>query len=129
MAERHRAEVRFDEQIWREAIRGFSGHPLQVATSARTRLDRKGVALGELLPCEALGRDRSQLAGCAKLYLPITDGPASQRPFAFVLQLARDAQHDLLVWVFVAFGRRHPSAGVRSVYERAHRHLHGRFPA
>ena len=29
---------------------------------------------------------------------------------------------------FVAFGPRHPGPGVRSVYERAHRQLHGRFP-
>lgn len=81
-----------------------------------------------LLPGETPGRDRSQLAGCAKLYLPISDEPASRRPFAFVLQLARDTQDDVLVWVFVAFGHRHPSAGVRSVYERAHGQLHGRFP-
>jgi hypothetical protein len=73
------------------------------------------------------GPDGTELAGCAKLYLPLTDGPASERPFAFVLQLAREA-HAELVWVFVAFGLRYPGAGVRSVYERAHRQLHGRFP-
>lgn len=60
------------------------------------------MSLAELLPCEALGRDRSQLAGCAKLYLPITDEPTSRRPFAFVLHLARDTQDDALVWVFIA---------------------------
>jgi len=41
------------------------------------------------------------------------DGPASERPFAFVLQLARAADGEL-VWVFVAFGIRHPGAGVRA---------------
>lgn len=40
----------------------------------------------------------------------------------------RDTHDDALVWVFIAFGPRHPTAGVRSVYERAQR-LHGRFPA
>jgi len=98
VAERHRAAVRVDEQVWRDAIRGFSGYPLQIASSARSRLERNGVSLAELLPCEALGRDRSQLAGCAKLYVPITDEPASRRPFAFVLQLARDTQDEALVW-------------------------------
>jgi len=45
-----------------------------------------------------------------------------------VLQLARSVDTGELVWAFVAFGRRHPAAGVRSVYQRAHRQLHGRFP-
>jgi hypothetical protein len=31
------------------------------------------------------------------------------------MQLARDTEE--LVWLFVAFGLRHPAAGVRSVYE------------
>ena len=128
MTERHRAAVRFDERVWRDAIRGFSGNPLQTAVSARARLERDGVALDELLPCQTLGPDQTRLAGCGKLYLPITDQPASSRPFAFVLQLARDTHDDALVWVFIAFGHRHPAAGVRSVYERAHRQLHGGFP-
>ena len=81
----------------------------------------------DLLACEAVGPDATELAGCAKLYLPFIDAPPSQRPFAFVLQLARDTSGGL-VWVFIAFGHRHPPAGVRSVYKRAHRELHGRFP-
>jgi hypothetical protein len=44
-----------------------------------------------------------------------------------VVQLARDPQREL-VWVFVAFGPCHPRPGVRTVYERAHRRLQGRFP-
>ena len=129
MAKRQRLAVRFDEQVWSEAIRGFSGRPLQIATSARAQLQRDEVALASLLPCEALGPDRTELAGCAKLYLPITDQPPSQRPFAFVLQLTRDTQDQTLVWLFIAFGYRHPGAGIRSAYERAHRQLHGSFPS
>jgi hypothetical protein len=30
--------------------------------------------------------------------------------------------------VFVAFGERHPKPGTRTVYERAHKRLHGRYP-
>lgn len=89
MTERHRAAVRFDERVWRDAIRGFSGPQLQTALSARARLERDGVTIAELLPCQTLGPDQTQLAGCAKLYLPITEQPASRRLFAFVLQLAR----------------------------------------
>jgi hypothetical protein len=122
-----RLAVRFDEVVWREAMRGFSREPLQIAMSARLTAEQRGVSLADVLPCEAAGLDGTQLSGCAKLYLPHADAPPSERPFAFVLRLARAAD-GTLVWVFVAFGHRHPRPGVRSVYERAHRQLHGRFP-
>ncbi len=127
MGEARRLAVRFDEAVWREAVRGFSGRPLELATSARTTVEQHGIVLPDVRPCEAEGPDGTRLAGCAKLYLPFVDAPPSERPFAFVLQLARDVDATL-VWVFVAFGPRHPGAGVRTVYERAHRQLHGRFP-
>jgi hypothetical protein len=119
--------VRFNEAVWHEAVRGFSREPLHIATSARLAAERQGVALADVLPCEAAGSDGTRLAGCVKLYLPAGDGPPSERPYAFVLQLARGGD-DTLLWIFVAFGHRHPRPGVRSVYERAHRQLHGRFP-
>lgn len=119
--------MRFDEAVWNEAVRGFSRGPLQIATSARLAAERRGIALAEVLPCEAMGPDGTQLAGCAKLYLPLGDAPPSERGFAFVLRLVRE-RDGTLAWMFVAFGHRHPRPGVRSVYERAHRQLHGRFP-
>lgn len=124
---RRRLPVRFQDAVWREAVRGFSGRPFDVAMRGRTAIEKGGVTLADLLPCDAEGPDGTRLAGCAKLYLPATGGPPSERPFAFVLQLARDANNGL-VWIFVAFGHRHPTPGVRSAYERAHRQLHGRFP-
>lgn len=126
-AAQRRLAVRFDEAVWREAVRGFSRRPLEIATSARSDAERRGIALAAVIPCEPLGPDGTALAGCAKLYLPAGDDPPSERPFAFVLQLAREPD-STLVWVFVAFGHRHPRGGVRSVYERAHRQVHGRFP-
>jgi hypothetical protein len=122
-----RLAVRFDEAVWREATRGFSREPLQIATSARLAAEQHGIALADVVPCETAGSDGTRLAGCAKLYLPPGGGPPSERPYAFVLRLARAGDRSL-VWVFVAFGHRHPRPGVRSVYERAHRQLHGRFP-
>src|SRR4051812_46710891 len=104
-----RLAVRFDEAVWREAVRGFSRRPLEIATSARSDAVRRGVALADVLPCEALGPDRTELAGCVKLYLPLADRPPSDRSFAFVLQLAREPDATL-VWVFVAFGPRHAGA-------------------
>jgi hypothetical protein len=32
-----RLAVRFDENVWNEAVRGFPREPLQIATSARHR--------------------------------------------------------------------------------------------
>lgn len=124
-----RLPVRFDEAVWRDAVRGFSREPLQIATSARLAAERRGLGLADVLACDAVGPGGTRLAGCAKLYLPAGDDPPSARPFAFVLQLAPWEPDSTLVWVSVAVGHRHPRAGVRSVYERAHRQLHGRFPA
>jgi hypothetical protein len=122
---RRRLTVRFDEAVWREAVRGFSGRPLEIATRARSNAERRGVALTDMLPCDAHGPGRDSARGLRQLYLPAGDAPPSERPF--VLQLAQEME-STLVWVFVAFGHRHPRVGVRSVYERAHRQLHGRFP-
>lgn len=122
-----RLAVRFDEAVWNDAVRVFSREPLQTATSARLLAERRGVALADVRPCEAIGADGTELAGCAKLYVPIGDAPPSERPYAFVLRLTRESDGTLL-WVFVAFGPRHPRLGVRTAYERAHRQLHGRFP-
>lgn len=124
---RRRFGAHFDDRIWADATRGFSGRSLEVAATARRSLEEDGVALEQLLPCESSGPDGTELSGCAKQYLPASEGPPSQRPFGFVLQLARDAAGEI-VFVFIAFGPRHPGPGVRSVYERAHRQLHGKFP-
>jgi len=122
-----RMAVRFDDVVWREAVRGFSGRSLEVATSGRGHAERRGVALSDVLPCDALGPGGTELSGCATLYLPPSDAPASERPLAFVFQLSREPDGGP-IGVFVAFGLRHRGAGVRSIYERAHRQLHGRFP-
>jgi hypothetical protein len=124
---KRRLPVRFDAAVWHEAVRGFSREPLQIATTARLAAERRGVALADVLACDAVGPDGTHLAGCAKLYLPVGDGTPSERPFAFVLRLTREPDRTL-TWIFLAFGHRHPRPGVRSVYERAHRQLHGRFP-
>jgi hypothetical protein len=34
----------------------------------------------------------------------------------------------MVVLLLIAFGERHSRPGVRSVYERAHPRLHGRYP-
>jgi hypothetical protein len=71
--------------------------------SARRIAERHGIALVDVHPCEAIGPDGTQLVGCAKLYLPLGDGPPSERPMAFVLRLAR-APDRTVAWIFVAYG-------------------------
>ncbi len=63
-----------------------------------------------------------------KLYVPLGQQGASEAPFGFVFQLAQDPD-GTLVWNFLAFGERHPdNPSTRTVYERAHKRLHGRYP-
>jgi hypothetical protein len=50
------------------------------------------------------------------------------RPYGFVFQLVKTADNTL-IWNFIAFGERHPDNPItRTVYERAHKRLHGRYP-
>jgi hypothetical protein len=67
------------------------------------------------------------LPGCRKLYVPLGEEGASAAPFGFVLQAVRTEEG--LAWGFLAFGERHPdNPATRSVYQRAHKRLHGRYP-
>ena len=87
-----------------------------------------GQATLDLQKCEADGEEGTSLPGCVKLYVPLGRQGASSAPFGFVFQLAQN-QDGSLVWNFLAFGERHPgNSATRTVYERAHKRLHGRYP-
>ena len=97
------------------------------AERARREIDG-GKAAVDLQKCEADGEGGTRLPGCVKLYVPLGRQGASEAPFGFVFQLAQDSDGSL-VWNFVAFGERHPdNPATRTVYERAHHRLHGRYP-
>jgi hypothetical protein len=52
---------------------------------------------------------------------------ASDAPFGFVFRLTQ--ADGGLSWAMIAFGVRHPGdRHTRSVYERAHKRLHGHYP-
>jgi hypothetical protein len=54
---------------------------------------------------------------------------ASDAPFGFVFRLTQNPDGSLS-WAMLAFGVRHPSdRDTRSVYERAHKRLHGHYPS
>lgn len=123
-----RLSVRVGNLPWRQEVERYDeGSAARVAAEReRTGLERDGIGLSELEACAELGPDETRLGGLVKVYVPIVPAPPSQRPFAFVLSGGRDEVGPYLA--LVAFGERHPRRGVRSVYERAHKRLHGRYP-
>lgn len=112
--------VRISPAAWREEVERFDRRSPSRAAAERERkhLVQDGLSIAGLQRCAAEGPDGTKLEGLVKVYVPITTGPASQRPFGFVLSPGRDARGAYLA--FVSFGERHPRPGTRSVYERAH---------
>jgi hypothetical protein len=78
--------------------------------------------------CQAEGPGGTRLPGCRKLYVPLGKDAPSEAPYGFIFQLIVRAD-ETLAWNMIAFGQRHPSDDkTRSVYERAHKRLHSRYP-
>ncbi len=123
-----RVAVRIRPELWREEVERFDARsrPRAAAERERVRLEDGGLRLVDLERCAEHGPDRTRLGGLVKVYVPIAHAPPSQRPFGFVLSPGESDRGPYLA--LVAFGERHPRAGVRSVYERAHKRLHGRYP-
>jgi hypothetical protein len=123
-----RVPVRISPSVWSDEVerldRGSAGRI--AAERERPRLETLGVTIDDVLRRVDPGPDGTRLASQFKLYVPIADAPASRRPFGFVLSPRTDEQG--LYFVVLAFGERHPRRGTRSVYERAHKRLHGRYP-
>lgn len=121
--------LRFDRREWEEEVDRLDRNAMSriQAERARKEMDRGG-SEPALRRCESDGADGTRLVGCAKLYVPLGKEGASEAPYGFVFQLAQDPDGSLL-WNFLAFGQRHPTnPATRSVYERAHKRLHGRYP-
>ena len=121
-----RIPVRVTTTVWTEEVERYarSSPARQAAERERARF-AAGVELRRLARCEEAGEDGTRLAGLLKVYVPIGDRPASERPWGFVLSPAAGAPY----LAVVAFGERHPQReDVRSAYERAHKRLHSRYP-
>ncbi|HVW45771.1 MAG TPA: hypothetical protein VHA76_01860 [Solirubrobacterales bacterium] len=121
--------VRFDREEWAQEVERLDERSeSRIQAEKAIREIESGKATLDLRLCEGSGGDRTSLPGCAKLYLPLGRQGASDAPFGFVFQLAQDPDGGL-VWNFLAFGERHPdNSATRTVYERAHKRLHGRYP-
>lgn len=119
--------VAFDDDVWAEEVGRFNatGRAQTVAHAARAAIERPGARIA-VRRCDAEGPDGTRLAGCAKVYLPL-DLEASRSPYGFVFALRADSDTGRVMLRLVPYGERHPRTG-RSVYQRAHRRLHGRYP-
>jgi hypothetical protein len=122
------APIIFGTREWAEEVERFDPK-----ADARLKAERarREIEAGEGKPawgsCEAAGSHGTSLPGCRKVRIPLGREGASAAPYGFVFQLVRT--QDGLAWNFIAFGVRHPgNARTRSVYERAHKRLHGRYP-
>jgi hypothetical protein len=120
--------VRIAATVWEDEVGRFVERSAARAAAERERgrLERDGLELSALAGCEAEGPDRTRLGGLVKAYVPLADRPASERPFGFIFAPDRGPSGPFLR--LLAFGERHPAKGSRSVYERAHKRLHGRYP-
>ena len=121
-------EVGFDADVWSQEVERLSAQGAMRAAAGRARgeITANGVARSAVRACSPEGSDGTGRPRCLKVYVPLGDRPASERPYAFVFELAV-GEHGVTLR-FIAFGERHPAPGTRSVYERAHKRLHGRYP-
>lgn len=121
--------VRFEPDVWEEEVGQLRpGSAMRhAAEAARVRLEAKPAA-ARWLACEAEAPGGTRLPRCVKLYLPLEREP-SVAPYGFVFELVASRQPEPVFSLrLLAFGERHPRPGVRSVYERAHKRLHGGYP-
>ncbi len=121
--------ARFDREEWLEEVGRLDERSLGRIQAERARREiEAGTASLNWQRCEAKGESGTSLPGCNKLYVPLGKQGASEAPFGFVFQLAQNPDGSL-VWNFIAFGERHPdNPATRTVYERAHKRLYGRYP-
>ena len=116
--------MRIDPEVWREEVERLDPGSRGRLAAERERpwLVRDGVDLTQLQRCAEVGR-WDAVARILEGAVPIGDGPPSERPFGMVFSPEPGPRLAL-----VAFGEGQPRAGTRTVYERAHKRLHGRCP-
>ncbi len=124
-----RASVEFPPTVWAQEVERYDPRsPARAqAERARREIEVERVRLA-WKRCEADGPHGISLPGCRKLYVPLGKAGASEAPFGFVFRLTQTPD-GALAWTMIAFGERHPDDHTtRTVYERAHKRLHGHYP-
>ncbi len=123
-------EIVFQSEEWRDEVERFDR---SAAARVQAQKARRAIEDGEAelnwKRCRAEDDPSgTHLPHCLKLYLPLGMQGASDAPFGFVFQLQRMRDGSPIL-NFIAFGERHPdNPATRTVYERAHKRLHGRYP-
>jgi hypothetical protein len=117
------ARVLFNEGAFAEDTMRSGRAGAEALREARSQFERDGVEIKTLRRCDAEGRDGTKLPACFKVYLPVPNGK-----FGMVFRFIRDS--DGLALRYLAFGvRHHPrDSNAQTVYEIAHRRLHGQLP-
>jgi len=115
-----RFPARFDPQAWDEDLARSTPAGRTAVRDARGDYEPNGIPRSHLKPCEAEGRDGTNLPQCFKVYLPPPDG-------RFGMVFTIDGNADKPAFVFLAFGVRHHPKGSHAptVYEIAHGRLLG----
>ncbi|HEV3320681.1 MAG TPA: hypothetical protein VG147_00635 [Solirubrobacteraceae bacterium] len=123
--DRAHAPVGFDEAVWKEDLRSSTDAGRTAAASKRAELERDGQPIDELLACDTEAQDGTSLPNCVKTYVPWPDGK-----WGIVYLIARDPNTGRLSLDVLSFGVRHHPQGSHAptVYERAHRRMHGQPP-
>lgn len=124
-----RALIEFRSAVWEQEVERFDRRsPARIqAERARKEIEAGRIRLA-WRPCEADNPTGAILPGCRKLYVPLGASGPSSAPFGFVFRLSQKPDGGL-AWTLIAFGVRHPDRDTRSVYQRAHKRLHGHFPS
>ena len=117
--------VRINPGKWGQEVERYrkDASPLLAAERKRRRLEREGIPILALARCSEEGAEGTSLDGLRK------------STFRSVTRLRRSApmgssssRPGKACWRWSPFGERHPAPETRSVYERAHKWLHGRCP-
>jgi hypothetical protein len=119
--DRRRLPVHFSALAWQLDLEATTAAGAEVARAARRGFARHGVPLDELRPCASEHPSGTSLENCLKVYLPAPDGRFGM-VFEFVIRRSRPEL------AYLGFGVRHHPCGSHAptVYEIAHRRLHGK---
>jgi hypothetical protein len=120
---RDHARVLFNEGAFAEDTMRSGRAGAEALREARSQFERDGFEIKTLRRCDPEGRDGTKLPACFKVYLPAPNGK-----FGMVFRFVRDGEG--LALRYLAFGvRHHPrDSNALTVYEIAHRRLHGQLP-
>jgi hypothetical protein len=123
-------EIVFRPEEWHDEVERYdrSATARVQAEKARRTIEAEKARLNWKRCRAEDGPSKTRLPHCLKLYVPLDKEGASAAPYGFVFQLQRMGSGSLML-NFIAFGERHPDSPItRTVYERAHKRLHGRYP-